>query len=97
MSLIPINIDDAIEKFIECITYAAEYVQPQNGGNSNLRKVYQPPWWDKECTELKQNKYKKLNNFHNTGLEIDLNTYLDSKKIFKNACHMKKIILDNQK
>ena len=97
LSLIPINIDDAIEKFIECITYAAEYVQPQNDGNSNLRKVYQPPWWDKECTELKQNKYKKLNNFHNTGLEIDLNTYLDSKKIFKNACHMKKIRFDNQK
>ena len=50
LSLIPINIDDAIEKLIKCITYAAEYVQPQNDGNSNLRKVYQPPWWNKECT-----------------------------------------------
>ena len=52
-SLIPTNIDHAIDKLNECITYAAECTK--NTEKSNVKKYNQPKWFDKECVKLKIN------------------------------------------
>ena len=83
VSLISINIDQAIDKLNECITYAAEHIKPQNVEKPNNKKYNQPKWFDKECIDLKHDKYRKLHSFHKTGLQEDLNIYLDSKRILK--------------
>ena len=96
--MIPININHAIDKLNECIIYAAEHSQPQYSINKlNANKCKQPAWFDKECMDLKHDKYDKLNTFHSTGAEEDLKTYLERKRVFKNTCQLKKRMHDAKK
>ena len=43
----------------------------------------QPPWWDRECQELKQRKYSLLRKFRLSNLNADFRLYKQARKEFK--------------
>ena len=89
VSLINVNIDHALDILDKCISCAAEKIQSKKF--KTAKTCEQPDWFDSECSKLKIEKYNRLHAFHSTGLQEDLNTYLESKRIFKNVCHLKKL------
>ena len=98
LTLIPTNINDAIDKLDECVSFAAEQIQPKNKSKATQYKNgIQPNWFDEECDTLKRNKYKKLHTFHSTGQKKDLDEYLDSKRVFKNKCRLKRVMYNKTK
>lgn len=56
---------------------------------SNIAKS-QPKWFDKECEESKQLKYRALRDFHFANCKQKLDIYLNSKRKFKQVCKTKK-------
>ena len=97
LSLIPVNINHAINRLNEFITYAAKHVQMNCNRCSNFKNNVQAPWFDHECKMLKKDKYDKLHIFHKTGSQNDLEEYLILKKKFKNLCNMKKVKYNDKK
>lgn len=97
LSLIPVNINHAIDKINECIIFAAKHVQMNYHRCSKFKNNVQAPWFDNECKMLKKDKYDKLHTFHKTGSQNDLAKYLKLKKNFKNLCRMKKVKYNEKK
>ena len=67
--------------------------------NYNYKKVkasLQPKWWDKNLASLKKDKYMYLHIFHLSNNTYDLEMYLQSKRLFKNMCSVKRKEYDNK-
>ena len=62
---------------------------------NNKRRIQklrtQPPWWNKECTRLKNMKYNNLKQFRQTNDTSDLERYKLAKTSFKNQCKREKL------
>ena len=83
------DINAANEIITNCITNSSKHMQVKHTqAKSSLIK--QPKWWDETLKNLKHMKYKNLHTFHNTNDTNDLEVYLQSKRVFKNACKLKR-------
>ena len=46
-------------------------------------------WWDQECDDNRRMTARHLRAYRNTRLDVDLNSYLDSKAMYQNTCRSK--------
>ena len=91
------DLDRASGIISSCVMEAANHMQKKNvKSRTHDTKSNQPKWWDNELAELKQYKYKCLHKFHKSNKTVDLETYLQSKRCFKNTCSAKKKEHDNK-
>jgi len=77
------NVDSAIEKMKNLLTYAGEQMRVK----PYTRK--QPQWWDMDCDNMKHLKYRLLNKFRQTRLDTDLLKYKQARTEFKQLCDNK--------
>ena len=75
-----INDNEAIEIIISLYTSAAEAMTKRFKPS---KPNDQPPWWDRECQELKQRKYSLLRKFRLSNLNADFRLYKQARKEFK--------------
>ena len=93
------DIDTANNILNECIKKSSDCMQ-NNYNHKNVKASLQPKWWDKNLASLKRDKYMYLHIFHLSNDTYDLEMYLQSKRLFKNMCSVKrneydkKIVLD---
>lgn len=57
----------------------------------------QPPWWDRECQELKQRKYALLRKFRLSNLNADFRLYKQARKEFKQKFKQNKQLYENDR
>ena len=76
--------DGSAEYLTDLLTHASKSMVMRE-----YRPARQPPWWDEECEERKQTKYRRLNVFRRTRTEEDLQAYKQSRKEFRLMCDVK--------
>lgn len=59
------------------------------------KSIDQPPWWDRECQELKQRKYALLRKFRLSNLNADFRLYKQARKEFKQKFKQNKQLYEN--
>ena len=87
LSAVSESVDAATEHVISFMQKAAEkmWSEPKRKFSRD-----QPLWWDRECEEVKREKYKALSNFRHTNDSEDLKTYINLKSVFKSLCKSKR-------
>lgn len=81
------SVDAAAHCVVSFMQTAAEKMKAKQ--KKPIKTSSQPTWWDDECEQRKQDKYRKLKQFRGTNAHADLNQYIDSKKTFKELCKTK--------
>ena len=88
MSALDNSVEEACDSYITFIHNAAEKMRSKQKKRDSRP---QPPWWDAECEQIKQDKYSQLKVFRHTNSHEDLQSYIDIKKKFKNMCKQKQL------
>ena len=89
------NIAESHTRFIDMIYEAGKCLRKTTCSSKGTKRKsshsQQPEWWDEECDKLKTDKYSKLHRFRLTKSRTDLQSYINSKNIFKNMCRAKRL------
>ena len=88
MSALDNGVEEASNSYVAFIHNAADKMRSKPKKRDSRS---QPPWWDTECEQLKQDKYRHLKLFRHTNSHDDLNEYIDMKKKFKKLCKTKQL------
>lgn len=94
------SVDDIVEKFNNVLYCAGKHMFYKCGGKhikkSNSKKDVQPRYWDRECDELKMEKYRLLNVYRRGNAKTSLHRYLDAKKEFKITIKKKRKLYESK-
>ena len=74
------NINEAVKMIISLYTSSATSMTMKL---KQSKPNDQPPWWGRECQELKQRKYSMLRKFRLSDLNADFQAYKQARKEFK--------------
>lgn len=101
LSYIHDNVESALESFMSALEVGVEegsrclvsFIQraacKMRSRQSARAASTQPAWWDQECQQVKEDKYRKLKLFRQTNSQTDLDSFLEAKQSFKKLCHSK--------
>ena len=84
------NVEDIIRQIIH--TFQETAVKHKR----TVKPEEQSPWFDKECKDERQTKYKTLRRFRKNGTSEDLNAYLSARSNYKTLLKQKKEEFNNK-
>ncbi|MEW8544973.1 MAG: reverse transcriptase family protein [Candidatus Thiodiazotropha sp.] len=90
---INVNIDEGVELIVSLYQTAAECMKQKKW---NKVEIVQEPWWDRQCDQVKKEKFKLLRQFRRNNDLQTLNNYKEVRNKFKDICRQKKLDLQKQ-
>jgi hypothetical protein len=83
-------VDNVVAGFVSTLQNACDMFEVNQ--KYRKQKSNQPDWWDKECTQWKRLKYRNLNKFRRSNLDIHLKDYQATRKTFRHLCREKEAL-----